>query len=162
SGLFDAGSDEAVESHRRRALSRPLLYDYLALAGRGPHSAALLGAAFAAARQADIVLAGFTPFATPWYAARIAKRAGKPLVVLPLFHPEDPHHHFRLIYDTFARADALLAETAYGAALLSRLVPGSNPIEIGVGVDPDEFDDERIDGARFRKRHGLQDARIVL
>ena len=157
-----ASSEEAVESYRRRALARPLLFDRLALAGRGPHSAALVRAGLRAARRCDVVLAGFTPFATMWYAALVARHAGKPLVLLPFFHPEDPYHHFRVHYRLFARADALLAETAHAAALFERIAPGCKPIEVGAGIDAGELADGGIDGGRFRRRHGLDDARIVL
>jgi glycosyltransferase involved in cell wall biosynthesis len=161
-GTFPDGSDGAVESYHRRASARPLAYDRIALLARGPHSVPLVRAALAAARRADVLLAGFTPFATLWYATRVAERAGKPLVLLPFFHPEDPHHHSRIHYRCFAQADALLAETAYGAALFARLIPGCRPVEIGVGVEPGELAAGGVSGARFRRLHGLDDAKIVL
>ena len=161
-GRFPTGSPEALASYHRRALSRPRAYDALALAGRGPHSLKLAGAALESARRADVILAGFTPFATLWYATRVAARTYRPLVLLPFFHPEDPYHHFRTHYRSFARADAVLAETAHGAALLERLAPGCRAVEIGVGVDSDELADGRVDGARFRQKYGLGDGRIAL
>jgi glycosyltransferase involved in cell wall biosynthesis len=154
-GRLGEASDEAAAAHARQARARPPLYDFLALAGRGPHSVALVRAGLAAARRADVILAGFTPFATLWYAIHIAARAGKPLVLLPLFHPDDARHHFRHLYRCFARADALLAQTAYSAALFAALAPGCRPVEIGAGVEPREFADERVSGARFRQRFGI-------
>lgn len=161
-GAVEKGSDAALAALHRRALGRPAVYDYLALLGRGPHSLGLLAAARRAVRKCDIVLAGFMPFATLWYMSRVARRAGRPIVLLPLFHPEDIYHHFRLFYRCFADADALLAQTPYSAALFERLMPGARPLQVGVGVDPEEFADARVSGARFRQRYGLGDAGLVL
>jgi glycosyltransferase involved in cell wall biosynthesis len=161
-GAFEKGSEAALAMFHRRALARPIAYDYLALLGRGPHSRRLVTAARRAAHASDVVLAGFMPFATLWYMTRVARRADKPLVLLPLFHPEDVYHHFRLFYRCFARADALLAQTPYSAALFERLFPGARPLQVGVGVDPAELADAAVSGARFRQRHGLGDARLVL
>ncbi len=156
------GSDAALASLHRRALARPRVYDYLALLGRGPHSLGLVAAAHRAMRRSDIVLAGFMPFATLWYMSHLARRAGRPIVLLPLFHPEDIYHHFRLFYRQLAAADALLAQTAYSAGMFADLMPGARPLEVGIGVDPLEFADERVSGARFRQRYGIGDAPIVL
>ena len=157
-----ADSDAAVERYCRRALSRPAIYDYLALSGRGPVSLRMIGAAVRAMRSYDIVLVGFMPFATLWYTSLIARRAGKPVVVLPLFHPEDVYHHFRLFYRCFERADALLAQTPYSTALFRRLFPKSKPVQIGVGVDAGEFSRPDISGERFRGTHGLRGKKLVL
>ncbi|MDX2171005.1 MAG: glycosyltransferase [Deltaproteobacteria bacterium] len=161
-GVFPRGSAAAIESFHRRALARPALVEALAQLGRGPLSWPLYAAARRAVRQVDVVLASFTPFATLWMAERLCRQHGVPLVLLPLFHPEDVYHHFRVFYRCFARADALLAQTGYSAALFRRLCPGANPIELGIGVDVDELGDARIDGARFRQRFGLGDAPLVL
>ena len=161
-GVYPAGSDGAIEAFHRRALARPRAYDLLALLGRGPWSPGLISAANHAARRSDVVLAGFTPFATLWQATRAARRAGVPLVILALFHPEDIYHHFRILYGCFQRADALLAQTPYSAALLARLLPGTRPLPLGLGIDPLELDDPHISGARFRQRYGIGDAPLAL
>jgi glycosyltransferase involved in cell wall biosynthesis len=156
------GSDAALAALHQRALARPLLYDYLALLGRGPHSLGLITAARRAMRECDIVLAGFMPFATVWYMSHLARRAGRPIVLLPLFHPEDIYHHFRLFYRHLAAADALLTQTAYSAGVFAELMPGAQPLEVGIGVDPLEFADAHVSGARFRQRYGIGDGPIVL
>jgi glycosyltransferase involved in cell wall biosynthesis len=161
-GVFPRGSQAEIDSFQRRALARPAAIEALAQLGRGPLSWPLYAAADRAVRDSDVVLASFTPFATLWMAERLCRRHGVPLVILPLFHPEDVYHHFRVFYRCFARADALLAETAYSAALFRRLCPGATPLEIGIGVDVDELGDARIDGARFRQRYQLGDAPLVL
>ncbi len=156
------GSDAAVAEFHRRALARPGWIDALSLVGRGPVSWPLYAAARRAARDCDVLLASYMPFATLWMAERIARQTGVPLVLLPLFHPEDVYHHFRVFYRSFARADALLAQTPYSAALFRRLCPDANPIELGIGVEPEAFADAHVDGARFRQRFGLGDAPLVL
>ncbi len=155
-------SPDAVAAFHRRALGRPCVIDALSLLGRGPLSWSLYAAAWRAARHCDVVLAGFTPFATLWMADRIGRRLGVPVVLLPLFHPEDIYHHFRVFYRCFMRADALLAQTRYSADLFRRLCPGANPLELGIGIEPEEFADGRVDGARFRQKFGLGDAPVVL
>jgi glycosyltransferase involved in cell wall biosynthesis len=155
-------AEETIAVMHRRARSRPRIYDYLALFGRGPHSPHLMRAARRAAPHYDVLFAGYSPFATLWYVTRLAERVGKPLVLLPLFHPEDRSHHFQSLYWCFERADALLAQTAYSAALFQRLMPGANPVQVGPAVDPDDYTDARCDGARFRARYGLANERIVL
>lgn len=146
----------------RRALTRPAVYDWLLTLGRGPHAARLVRALRRRAPHADVLIAGFVPFATLWYAARAAAAARRPLIALPFFHPEDQYHHFRVFYRGFAQATALLAQTPYSAELFRQLAPGANPVQTGVGVDRAELTDSRISGARFRARHGLEDKRIVL
>ena len=155
-------AEETVEVLHRRARARPMLYDYLALLGRGPHSPRLLAAARRAAADYDVIFASYSPFATLWSITRLARRVGKPVVLLPLFHPEDRYHHFQSFYWSAEHADALLAQTTYSVALFQRLMPGSNPVQVGPAVDPDDYTDARCDGRRFRARYGLTDARIVL
>jgi glycosyltransferase involved in cell wall biosynthesis len=140
---------------------RPRWYDGLVALGRGPHSAPLLLEAGRRARGADVLLAGFVPFTTVWYGARIAARHGLPFVLLPFFHPEDRYHHFGMFYRAFAAADAVLAQSPYSAALFERLA-AARAVQVGVGVERATAADPRVDGARFRAAHGLEDARIVL
>jgi len=154
--------EETLEVLVRRARSRPLIYDVLAQFGRGPHSPRQLVAARRALAAADVIFAGYSPFATMWYATRLGRRLGKPVVLLPLFHPEDRYHHFRSLYWAFEHADALLAQTTYSVELFRRFLPESNPVQVGPAVDPDDYTDARCNGARFRARYGLADRRIVL
>lgn len=146
----------------RAARERPAAYDWLALLARGPHSFGLLRSAARRARHADVIVAGFLPFTTPWYAMQLAERFHRPFVLLPLLHPRDPYHHFRPFYECFARAGAVLVQTPYAAELSKQLAPGSRPMCIGAGVDPEEWAGGEVSGARFRARHGLGDQRLVL
>lgn len=161
-GISMGSGGETTEVLFQRARARPLAYDVLAHIGRGPHSPRQLLACYRALASADVLLAGYAPFATLWYATWIGRRCGKPVVLLPLFHPEDRSHHFRSLYWAFEHADAVLAQTAYSAEIYRTLVPGSQPIQVGPAVDPNDYRDAQCDGARFRARHGLADRRIVL
>jgi len=116
----------------------------------------------AAMRRCDLVQAGFTPFATCWQAVAMARLMRKPAVVLALFHPEDLSHHFRTVYWSFAAAQAVLMQTPYSARILKRLLPASNPVTIGAGVDLAQFADSRVCGARFRSKFGLQGKKLAL
>lgn len=154
--------DDAITAMSRRALARPAVYDWLLTLARGPHSIGLVRALWQNAPQADVVLAGFVPFATLSYAARAAAAARRPLVLLPFFHPDDRYHHFRVFYRYFAQASAVLAQSPYSADLFRQLAPGANPVQVGVGIDPTELTARSISGARFRARHGLEGKRVVL
>ena len=151
-----------AEQHYRRASARPIAYDLMMMAGLGPWSPALLAQLSRAVAGYDVVLVGFMPLALTWQVRRLAERRGTPIVLLPLFHPEDAYHHHRVHYHSFARARAILSQTSYSTALFQQLWPMSRPLEIGAGVDPAELSDAAIDGARFRARHGLGDRPLVL
>jgi len=159
-GTMLKGSRNQIDYFHRRAVERPLIYDFIATLGRGPYSAGLLRKLAAALRGCDVVQVGFTPFATTWQVVAMARVFRKPVVVLALFHPEDLSHHFRSIYWSLSAADAVLAQTAYSAAILKRLLPRSNPVEVGAGVNLDEL--AAACGARFRGKYGFRDRKIVL
>lgn len=155
------GFPTTVELHHRQAMERPSWCDAIVAVGRGPHSRRLLDAAWRRSATADVLLAGFIPFTTVWYGARIAARRRLPFVLLPFFHPEDRYHHFGLFYRCFAAADAVLAQTPYSAELFERLA-GARAVQVGVGVERDTATDPSVDGRRFRAQYGLDDARIAL
>lgn len=156
------GSRNLVDELHRRAEARPRVFDWLSLVGRGPNAPGLLANLVRHGREFDVILCGYAPFALPWFVSHIAARMGRPCVLLPLFHPDDPYHHFASLYRSFARADAVLTQTPYSTALLGQWLPAARPVEIGVGVDLPSWRSEAIDGARFRRRHGLEGKRIVL
>ena len=156
----DAG--HVVERRFAQALARSRAYDVLSLLGRGPNSPRLLRELIRRSRHADVALVGYAPFALPWWAGLLRPLLGCPLVVLPLFHPNDPYHHFGEIYRTFERADGVLVQTAYTRDLFARHLPRARCFEIGVGVDVELWEDATISGARFRKQHGLGDRRVAL
>jgi glycosyltransferase involved in cell wall biosynthesis len=161
-GTMVRGSRSLIDYYRLRARNRPRLYDLLMLAGRGPWSIRLLAHLMFNVRDYDAVMVGFTPYALMPPVAGIARLLGRPVVILPLFHPEDIYHHFATFYRCFARADALLAQTTYSAGLLAHLAPGCSPIDVGAGVNLEELAAEPVSGARFREKHGLAGVKIVL
>ncbi len=161
-GVMVRGSRNLVDYYRYRARKRPRIYDWMMLAARGPCSLGLLFHLVARIREYDAVMVGFTPYALMAQVVPIARMFRRPVVILPLFHPQDPYHHFATFYRCFARADAVLAQTPYSAALLSGLAPGCAPIDLGAGVNLDELADSNADGARFRTKYGLGDKKIVL
>jgi glycosyltransferase involved in cell wall biosynthesis len=161
-GTMLKGSRNYVDYFHRRAIERPLIYDSIATLGRGPYSSGLFRNMVSAIRRCDLVQVGFTPFATSWQAVAIARLLRKPAVVLALFHPEDLSHHFRTIYWSFARADAVLMQTPYSSEILKRLVPASNPVTVGAGVDLERFADSKVSGARFRNKYHLENGKLAL
>jgi len=161
-GTMVGGSRNLPDYYQLRARSRPRIYDLIMLAGRGPWSIRLLTYLVRNIRNYDAVMAGFTPYALMPPVVAIARLFRRPVVILPLFHPQDIYHHFAVFYRCFARADALLAQTPYSAGLLARLAPGCAPIDLGAGVNLEELTGEEASGARFRKKYGLAGRKIVL
>lgn len=161
-GTMLRGSRNFVDCFKCRATSRPLLYDYLTLLGRGPHSMRLTGWLLKTIHSYDVVLVGFVPFALIWYLTKITQLFKKPLIILPLFHPNDVYHHFQIFYHCFSKATAILSQTPYSNALFKRLFPQSNPVQVGVGIDKRDFINADISGARFRSKHNLEEKRIIL
>lgn len=161
-GSMVKGSHNLVHYYYRRAMDRPLVYDLMMAAARGPYSIRLLARLLKTARNYDAFLVGFTPYALMWQAIGVARSFRKPVVLLALFHPDDIYHHFRAIYWCYKRADAILAQTPYSLKLFRRQFPMSKPVAAGVGVDLREFENASVCGARFRDRYKLQDRKIVL
>jgi glycosyltransferase involved in cell wall biosynthesis len=161
-GVMLKGSSNLIASYERRARSRPAIFDLLFRLSLGPWSRQLMSRVQQVLPKYDLVQAGFVPFSLPVQIAAQARRQRTPVVLLALFHPEDLCHHHRMFYDCFANADAILAQTAYSADLFRRLAPGSEPVEVGAGVDRESFLDAQVSGARFRARHGLGGQRLVL
>jgi glycosyltransferase involved in cell wall biosynthesis len=161
-GLMVTGSRNLADYYYRRAVERPRFYDLMMAAARGPYSARLITRLIGTARNHDVLLTGFTPFALNWQVIVAGRALRKPVVLLALFHPDDIYHHFRAIYWCFNHADAILAQTPYSLALFRRMFAASRPFAAGVGVDLDELSNPAPCGARFRARYGLQTDRIVL
>jgi glycosyltransferase involved in cell wall biosynthesis len=159
-GTMVRGSRGFVDYYCQRARSRPRIYDWLMLAARGPCSFSLLAHLTANVRKYDALMVGFTPYALMPQAVAIGAMMRRPVIIPPLFHPQDSYHHFATFYRCFARADAVLAQTPYSAALLERLAPGCRPVDLGAGVNLDELADAC--GARFRAKYGFSDEKIVL
>lgn len=145
-----------------RAIRRPKYYDWLFLLGIGPWSWSLWRNLERNLSNYDIVMVGFMPFALIWQVVTIAIRLDKPVVLLPLFHPDDVFHHHQIFYECFARATAILAQTTYSVEQFRRLAPTSNPVLIGAGINVEEFSQNLINGDRFRAKHGLRGKRLVL
>ncbi|MDG2305957.1 MAG: glycosyltransferase family 4 protein [Candidatus Binatia bacterium] len=152
----------AFDEWLRAANSRPRRYDWMSAIGRGPTSLGLLAAIARESKNIDVILVGYAPFSMVGQVTWLARALRKPVVVLPLFHANDPYHHFRSVYGSFERADRVLVETPYAVDLFRRAFPKSTPVEIGVGVEPEDFRDEAVSGERFRSLHGLGDKPIVL
>ncbi len=161
-GAMAKGSAQLVDYYHARAMRRPALYDLLVLVGLGPWSLPMLRRALRLARSSDVILAGFVPFATIWQALAVGRITGRPVALIPLFHPDDLYHHWRGFYRSFAQADVILAQTDYSASVFRRLAPGSRTLVVGAGVDAPAFQSPTISGARFRARYGLAGKHIVL
>jgi len=159
--LGAVGPDRAAALFQR-ANARPKVYHWLTLLGLGPWSWPMWRWLGRAIPSYDIVLVSFSPLAIIWQVASLAHRAGKPVVILPLAHLDDLYHHLTPLYASYRQAAALLTMTAYSSAIFKQLLPASNPVEVGAGVDVAEFSGPEISGERFRAQNGLGLNKLVL
>ncbi len=126
----------------------------------GPRSPRLERAAGRAASRCDLVMGAMVPVQTLLVAWRVSRKAGKPFLAVPLFHPRDYNHywpHFRR-----AMQDAAGVESNSPAIRVMMEEWGFPAFSIGPGLDLEEFASPEIDGARFRKEFGLEGIPILL
>lgn len=161
-GMMMRGSLHLVDYYVRRGLTRPWVYDALARAGLGPWSWSMLNRLRRVVSRYDVVLAGFMPFSLLPQVTWIARRQGVPVVVLPLFHPDDLYHYSSILSGALVSADALLTLTPYSTDLIGRVWPQSRPRLVGAGVDLEDFMKPTVSGNRFRAKYGFGDRKIVL
>jgi len=161
-GIMVKGSPNLIDYYYLRTISRPVIYDWLTMLGRGPNSFSLLYRVLKTIKNYDVILVGFVPFALIWQLTFICKLFKKPVVILALFHPEDLSHHFKAFYWCFSVASGILAQTPYSLKLFKQYFPGSTPIEVGPGVDTASFGDNKVSGDRFRSKYGLKGKKLVL
>ncbi len=143
-----------------RARRRPEIYQALYRFCRGPASPGLTRFLEAQAGSYDLLLGTMVPFNTMAYAVRAAKRAQRPVGVIPLFHHLDWYHHWRHFYDTFRTADHLFVLNDYSAKLFREM--GCRTTRLGVGFDPDAFPADPKGAAAFRARFGLPETGALL
>ena len=155
-------STQPETGYHQRALARPRIYDWLFLLGLGPWSWPLWRRLERDLNRYDVVMVGFVPFALVWQVLTLARRHRKPVVLLPLFHPDDLFHHHRIFYECFSQAQAILAQTTYSVEHFKQLAPMSNPVLIGAGVEAEAFSAPGISGDRFRVKYGLEHKRLLL
>jgi glycosyltransferase involved in cell wall biosynthesis len=161
-GVMVKGSAKLEMYYHRRALARPAWFDQLLLLGLGPWSWPLHQRLIRDLHLYDIVLTGFVPFVLPRQVITLARQHHKPVVFLPLFHPDDLYHHHQVFYECLSEASAILAQTLYSTDLFKKLVPSARPVLVGAGVDVKAFSGMSICGARFREKYALGGHRLVL
>lgn len=145
-----------------RALSRPRIFDLMASLGRGPLSLSLLRALIRERQRFDVILVGYLPFALVEQVVSVAGWLGKPVAVLPLFHAADPYHHFGSFLRALGRADRVLPLSEFAAGFFETCPSSIRTTVVGAGVDTSYLSPGVASGKRFRDRHGLGDAPIVL
>ncbi|MFN7920335.1 MAG: glycosyltransferase family 4 protein [Bryobacteraceae bacterium] len=136
--------------------------DWFALLCRGPLSIGLFLALWGALRRADVVLVSFLPLLLVPVVVWAARLRNKPVMVLPFFHANDLPSNSRIQGEALVRANAVLELTGYTAQHLARIWPGARTVEIRGGVHPGALCDGRVQGARFRAKHGLQRVPLIL
>lgn len=162
SGLVLKGSQYYVDYCIRRATSRPMFYDRLFLSGLGPHSLSMNAYLGTCSKEYDVIIASWLPFALPLQVTQIAQRHDIPVILLPLFHPDDIYHHHQSFYRLFGSVTAILAQTSYSANFFSQLNKNARSYIVGPGVDYRAFSQECLSGRRFREKYNLVDKYILL
>lgn len=162
SGIIDSRSAAFAHVMTRRARQRRRRIDVLGDVGRGPLVPALVARVARVADRYDVILAGYSPFSLPRQVLFAAQRSGTPVVLLPFIHEDDRYHHFRSLYETYERAEAVLTLSSHTADHLGEYVPAADATAIGAGIDPElpaATDEVRT---AFRVRHGLDGVRVLL
>jgi glycosyltransferase involved in cell wall biosynthesis len=130
--------------------------------GRGPISPALLRRLGEIARDSDAVVAGYLPFALPFEALRVTRAAGRPFLLLPFAHANDPSHHYRWIYRLLRDSDRVLAATTFNREHFFEPL-GARAAFLGGG--PSHTCEAAASPAAicaFRQRHGIAEGTIVV
>ncbi|MHB8780418.1 MAG: glycosyltransferase family 4 protein [Candidatus Geothermincolia bacterium] len=142
------------------ALRRPRRYSRLQAAMIGPTSRKLSRRVRKRAGEYDVILANMIPMTTFTLGSKAARRARKPVILVPLFHPRDPNHYWRHFHEAMAAADMVECTSAPDAALLA--AQGFKTEYVNPGFDLEEFASQEISGERFREKHGLGDDKVLL
>jgi glycosyltransferase involved in cell wall biosynthesis len=146
---------EWTESLISLAEDRPSDIDDLFCEVRGPHSAAMSAWLEENAASYDAVLVQGVPFAPLVWASQIARRVA-PVVLLPHFHVEDRYYHWKAYYQAFRSADCVLSAPSQLKEQFFDRIDARSESVAGGGIDLDEFEEGRAEGARraFREVHG--------
>ncbi len=156
--------DEEPESWIRflteTAKRRPAVYQALYQFCRGPISPKLLRFLDSHTKNFDVVLATMVPFNTMAYAVKAARKAGRPVGIIPLFHHLDWYHHWKHFYDTFKAADFLFVLNDYSVDFFRKM--GCRALRLGVGFDPEDFPPNPERAAAFRARFELPSSGAML
>jgi glycosyltransferase involved in cell wall biosynthesis len=126
----------------------------------GPGSPKLAKAVRARAGEYDVVLANMVPMTTLATASGAARKARRPLVIVPLFHVRDPNHYWRHFHRQMSQADLVECTAAPIAELLA--AQGFRTEYVNPGFDVEEFFADGISGERFREKHGLAGEKVLL
>lgn len=101
--------DAYIEELIRVAESRPPKFDELFQTTRGPLSQALEGWLDQNVPHYDLVFGHSIPFATSLMATRYAKKYGKPVILIPLYHIDDEFYHWKSYYEALRQADDVIS-----------------------------------------------------
>ncbi len=126
----------------------------------GPRSPRLEREACRAARRCDLVMGAMVPMTTLVTAWKAARRAGKPFLAVPLFHPRDYNHYWPDYYR--AMRDAARVEANSPAIRDMMRAWGLPAFSVGPGLDVEEFANNSIRGDRFRREYGLEGRKVLL
>ncbi|MBP1928317.1 glycosyltransferase involved in cell wall biosynthesis [Methanolinea mesophila] len=144
----------------RNACDRPKyfswMFDYL----RGPWSPDLALWLRKNISGYDVVLAQMFPFNTVRYSF-IAKKFGKPLVLLPLMHADDEFYHWNHYFRMIAAADCVLAMSDFSKSQVYDSLKARSCV-LGAGIDPESFENRNVSGARFREKYRLEGREVIL
>lgn len=150
---LDEDPDAWIQFLMTKAGQRPAIYQLLYKFCRGPASPELIDFLSTHTRNYDAIIATMVPFNTISYAVDAAKKAGRPVGIIPLFHHLDWYHHWRHFYDSFKAANHLFVLNDYSASLFGRM--GCNSTRLGVGFDPEDFPSDPVGTDGFRSRFNL-------
>ncbi|MDI6874280.1 glycosyltransferase [Candidatus Solincola sp.] len=144
----------AVVENRPRRLAK--WRDYLI----GPRSPRLEREARRAARRCDLVMGAMVPVTTMVMAWKAARKAGKPFVAVPLFHPRDYNHYWADFYRAMREATGVEANSPVIQEIMEDW--GFPAFCVGPGFDLEEYSSKQVDGNHFRLEYGLEGRKVLL
>lgn len=145
---------------------RWLLDKLLGIYFYGPHSLEMYWRMGHYLRRADVVFLHALPHPHNIVACLWARWLGKPVCIVPHFHPGHPYYERRLSYWVLRSCQTVFADTAYERDyLVQQGIPSERIAVTGIGIDAQRYaggEDEAWE-REFRARHGLSDGtRLVL
>lgn len=112
--------------------------------------------------EGDVVAAAAFPLAHMYTTLRACRKRNTPVILIGALHPLDDWGYNRpMIYEAIRQADAYIALSAYERNYLVDTwdISPEKIAVIGVGIDPDPF--EEADGAEIRRRYHIGDRPLV-
>lgn len=131
----------------------------------GPHSYEMYAAMGREIRNCDVVILHTIPYSHNVAGWMSARWWGKPVIIIPHFHPGHPDYERWSNYSLLRHCDRILADTrSERSHLINHGVPPEKIDIGGIGIDPEQYVSEQAGAFRrnLEKEHGIQPGRKII